>query len=78
MSTCSKCKRDVGCGCNLIAGLCSSCAPAMVYVATQTTSDGVIQQQSCEISLQYLELLEQKLNCIIDTRANDAINEVDR
>lgn len=76
MATCSKCKRDVGCACNLVNGLCSSCGPQITYVATQPSNKSQIQKQSCEITLSFLELLEQKLNCVINTRTNDAINEV--
>lgn len=75
MATCSKCKRDVGCGCNLIGGLCSNCTPPIYAASQPVISKGIMQQQSCEITLQFLELLEQKLNCVINTRTDYAINE---
>jgi len=73
---CTKCHRDVGCGCNLIAGLCSSCSGTN-FIATKEagTARMAVQKETCEITLKHLNMLYTKLTCAVDRRKHTEINE---
>lgn len=73
---CSKCHKDVGCGCNLIMGLCSSCSGTN-FIATKDKQQTITasQKETCEITLSHLTMLVDKLTCVLDYRRHEEINE---
>jgi NMD protein affecting ribosome stability and mRNA decay len=64
MVSCSKCGKGVGCGCNLIDGLCTSC-----YSAKVTNNQTTIQTRSTE-RIRYDNTPEPPPNTEFDTILN--------
>lgn len=75
MAKCSKCAREVGCGCNLTKGLCSNCAGTN-FIATKERGSQITasQKENCELSVDYIGMLIDKLSCIIEGNRQDEIN----
>lgn len=77
MAKCSQCNKEVGCACNLTLGLCSTCSGTNFVATKEKGIQKVAQQGTCELTVEYIGGIVDKLSCIIYTEKYSEINETE-
>jgi len=76
MANCRKCGNSVGCDCNLVNGLCFSCAGVSTKPEVAPGQKAAtVKETPCEITLNLLNLLDVKFSCAIDRRLTNEVGE---